>query len=60
MKFEIRQDGAKWSWQLKAATGTIICSSSGYNGEGEARRALKAFKHSVDAAHIVVIKNNAA
>lgn len=56
MKFEIRQEGAKWSWVLKGKDGRVLCGCPGFNGEGEARRALKAFKHSVDAAPVVVIK----
>jgi len=59
MKFELYQDkGGDWRWRLVAKNGkTVAESGEGYNGIGNVRRALKAFRHNVTSAPVVVIKS---
>jgi uncharacterized protein len=57
MKFEIyhAKDGCRW--RLVASNGRIVADSGeAYKTEGNARRALKAFRKGCDSATVVVIK----
>ena len=58
MKFEMYQDKAgKWRWRLVAKNGrTVADSGEGYNSPGNARRAMKAFRHVVISASVVELK----
>lgn len=58
MKFVIYTDKAGQArWRLVAKNGrTVADSGEGYHSEGNARRALKAFRHCVGAAPVVVEK----
>lgn len=58
MRFEIYEDArGEWRWRLVAKNGqTVADGGEGYKKEGNARRALKAFRHLVGAARIVVVE----
>lgn len=62
MKFELYEDAAgEWRWRLKAKNGrTVADSGEGYRGQGNARRAVKAFRHVVYSAEIVVVPKEQA
>jgi uncharacterized protein YegP (UPF0339 family) len=58
MRFEIytAKDGCRW--RLVAKNGRIVADSGeAYKSEGNARRAMKAFRHNVTSAPVVVIKS---
>lgn len=55
MKFELFKEKGKWNWRMVSISGFVLCQGTTYNGEGEARRACKAFKRTVEAAAIVSI-----
>lgn len=59
MKFELYEDKTgQWRWRLVAKNGkTVADSGEGYHSQGNARRALKAFRHVVTPAPVVVIKS---
>jgi uncharacterized protein YegP (UPF0339 family) len=60
MKFFMYQDKrGDWRWRLVAANGkTVADSAEGYNGQGNVRRAIKAFRKGIDAAELVVVKEH--
>lgn len=57
MKFELYEDKAgQWRWRLVAKNGrTVADGGEGYHSQGNARRAVKAFRHCVTSATIVVL-----
>lgn len=57
MKFELYEDKAgQWRWRLVAKNGrTVADGGEGYHSQGNARRAVKAFRHCVGSATIVVV-----
>lgn len=57
MKFELYEDKAgQWRWRLVAKNGrTVADGGEGYHSQGNARRAVKAFRHCVTSATIVVV-----
>jgi uncharacterized protein YegP (UPF0339 family) len=58
MRFELYEDKAGgWRWRLVAKNGRIVADSGeGYKGQGNARRALKAFRKGCDDAKVLVVK----
>ena len=57
MKFELYEDKTgQWRWRLVAKNGrTVADGGEGYHSQGNARRAVKAFRHCVTSATIVVV-----
>lgn len=60
MKFFLYQDRKhKWHWRLVGDSGVMLLESGeGYNGIGNVRRSLKAFKHAIGAAKIIEVKTH--
>jgi len=63
MRFEYFEDKAgSWRWRLVAKNGRVVADGGeGYHSQGNARRAVKAFRTQVgDARHVILLKEKVA